>query len=145
MSTEENNEDLFELITKKSLLKKSVFNNTYNAFGLIKKEAKSLTNSFDLHQNANNRQDAFELATKSRGKFEFDIKFGGDILIFVMHTNIFEFPRHHNVMRTDYVKDETDRSYCGVINIYNFIADSFKFKRVKDIGYLIGRIFINVN
>ena len=34
-------------------------------------------------------------------------------------------------------------SYCGVINIYNFLADSMKFKREEDEGYLIGRIFVN--
>ena len=31
----------------------------------------------------------------------------------------------------------------GVINIYNFLSDSFKFNRNADEGYLIGRIFIN--
>ena len=34
-------------------------------------------------------------------------------------------------------------SYCGVINIYNFLADSFKYNRVNDIGYLVARIFVN--
>ena len=33
--------------------------------------------------------------------------------------------------------------YCGLINIYNFLSDSFKFNRNADEGYLIGRIFIN--
>ena len=61
----------------------------------------------------------------------------------MMHTNVFEFPRDHEVMRTPYVKEEATRSYCGIINIYNFIADSFKYNRVNDIGYLIGRTFIN--
>ena len=35
------------------------------------------------------------------------------------------------------------RSYCGVINIYNFLADSFKYNRINDLGYLVARIFIN--
>ena len=30
-----------------------------------------------------------------------------------------------------------------MINIYNFLSDSFKFNRNADEGYLIGRIFIN--
>ena len=34
-------------------------------------------------------------------------------------------------------------SYCGVINIYTFLSDSFKFNRNADEGYLIGRIFVN--
>ena len=34
-------------------------------------------------------------------------------------------------------------SYCGIIDIYDFLSDSFKFNRSADEGYLIGRIFIN--
>jgi hypothetical protein len=75
--------------------------------------------------------------------FQLELKFAGDLLLFNMHTNIFEFPRQHEVMRTSYVKDDKSRSYCGVINIYNFLADSFKYNRINDSGYLIGRIFIN--
>ena len=42
-----------------------------------------------------------------------------------------------------YVQADKANSYCGVINIYNFLADSFKNKRADDEGYLIGRIFVN--
>ena len=42
-----------------------------------------------------------------------------------------------------YVQADRENSYCGVINIYNFLSDSFKFNRNADEGYLIGRIFIN--
>jgi len=80
---------------------------------------------------------------EERGDFEVKFTFGGDILIFVMHTNVFEFPRDHIVMKTSYVKEDINRSYCGVINIYNFLADSFRFNRINDIGYMIGRIFVN--
>jgi hypothetical protein len=60
-----------------------------------------------------------------------------------MHTNVFEFSRDHEVMKTSYIREDILRSYCGVINIYNFLSDSFKYNRVNDIGYLIGRLFIN--
>ena len=46
-------------------------------------------------------------------------------------------------MKTSYIREDAIRSYCGVINIYNFLSDSFKYNRVNDIGYLIGRVFIN--
>jgi hypothetical protein len=64
-------------------------------------------------------------------------------LVFYMHTNIFEFSRDHEVMRSLYIREEKERSYCGVIHVYNFLADSFKYNRDNDLGYLIGRIFIN--
>jgi hypothetical protein len=42
-----------------------------------------------------------------------------------------------------YIEEDPLRSYCGTINIYNFLADSFKYNRVNDIGYLVARLFIN--
>jgi hypothetical protein len=60
-----------------------------------------------------------------------------------MHTNIFEFPRNHAVWQNSYVKDDPMRAYSGIISIYNFLADSFKYNRLNDVGYLIGRIFVN--
>jgi hypothetical protein len=60
-----------------------------------------------------------------------------------MHTNIFEFSRDHEVMKTSYIKEDKSRSYCGIIHIFNFLGDSFKYNRTNDIGYLIGRVFIN--
>jgi hypothetical protein len=80
---------------------------------------------------------------RDRSEFEAELKFAGDTLVFMMHTNVFEMPRDHEVMKTPYVKEDSDRSYCGIINIFNFLSDSFKYNRINDVGYLIGRIFIN--
>ena len=41
------------------------------------------------------------------------------------------------------VNEDQLRSFCGVINIYNFLSDSLKYNRLNDEGILIGRIFIN--
>ena len=60
-----------------------------------------------------------------------------------MHTDVFEFDANHLVWQSPYVQADRDNSYCGLINIYNFLSDSFKFNRNADEGYLIGRIFIN--
>ena len=141
MSLDSTTRELFDFIDNKSTLKAEVYNNTLNTFKLIKGTIKDLSNDFIDYKAENKATTTFE--TKSRGKFELDLKFGGDVLLFVMHTNVFEFPRHHEVMRTPYIKEDSSRSYCGIINIYNFIADSFKFNRINDVGYLIGRIFIN--
>jgi len=137
------NEDLFKLVTDKSLLKNEVYNNTLNAFSLAKGVIEDLSNQYEKYTIKNGDDQPTKFEVKPVGKFEIDLKFGGDILLFMMHTNVFEFPRNHEVMRTAYVKEDSERSYCGVINIYNFIADSFKYNRINDVGYLIGRIFIN--
>ncbi len=80
---------------------------------------------------------------KERGPFEAEFKIAGDLLIFSMHSNVFEFDDKHPVWNTPYLKEDPLRSYCGTINIYNFLADSFKYNRVNDLGYLVARIFIN--
>ncbi len=134
-------EDLFKLIANKSGLKTKVYNNTFDSFKLLKEVIDKLSGEYENYYKAD--RSITKVESKKVGKFEVDLKFGGDVLLFMMHTNVFEFPRDHEVMNTPYVKEDKTRSYCGIINIYNFIADSFKYHRVNDIGYLIGRVFIN--
>ena len=83
------------------------------------------------------------LEYRDRGKFEAEIKVAGDVLIFGMHSNVFQFDRNHPVWKTPYVQKGPYHSYCGIISVYNFLSDSFKYNRNDDLGYLIGRIFIN--
>src|SRR5207249_4533938 len=78
-----------------------------------------------------------------KGDYEVEFRIAGDSIIFMMHTNVFTFDREHNLWKSSYVDEDHSRSYCGVIYIYNFLADSLRFNRANDIGYLIGRIFVN--
>ena len=134
-------QDLFEVLIKKGQLKHKVFSNTHNAFKLIKSAIFDLEAEYKTLYKGH--PEAIPFICQDKGDFEVQMQFAGDILIFVMHTNVFEFSRYHDVMLTDYIKDDKTRSYCGIINIYNFLADSFRYNRVNDLGYLIGRIFIN--
>ena len=43
---------------------------------------------------------------------------------------------------TSYSKENGNRGYCGLINIYNFLNDSIKYNRVNDSGYMIGRYLL---
>jgi hypothetical protein len=133
--------DLFEIITKKGHLKQLVYRNTLDSVILIKKVIAELLQEYQKVYTTD--QQAIPFIQEDKGEFEVHLQFAGDILIFTMHTNIFEFSRYHEVMTTSYIKEDKTRSYCGIINIYNFLADSFKYNRVNDVGYLIGRIFIN--
>lgn len=135
------NEDLKKLVFEKSDLKQSVYAATKETFELFRKTTEELITLFKEKAKEEGNKTAFEF--KNRGDFEFEVKFAGDVLIFVMHTNVFEFSRDHEVMRTQYIKEDPRRSYCGTIRIYNFLADSFAYERDGDIGYMIGRIFIN--
>ncbi len=133
---------LFEALQKKAKLKQQVFKKTEKAFLLIQQAIEDMSAQFNTFLKQQNYSPV-PFKAKKRGDFELELQFGGDILLFLMHTNVFEMPRDHEVMQTLYVKEQTDRSYCGIINIYNFLSDSFKYNRINDIGYLIGRIFIN--
>ena len=60
-----------------------------------------------------------------------------------MHTNVFKFDSQNSLWNTSYFKENGNRGYCGLINIYNFLNDSIKYNRVNDSGYMIGRVFVN--
>ena len=135
------NKELFKAVVTKAGFKQEVYANTLKAFSQFKNESLRLT--ADWHKQIKQTQWPIPFEYNDRGTFEFELKFGSDVLVFFMHTNVFEFSRDHEVMKTSYIKEDKKRSYCGIIHIFNFLADSFKYNRNSDIGYLIGRIFVN--
>lgn len=135
------NPNLIQEVFKKGELIQTVIDNTTKAFEIFRNETKNVTQEFVEYGKSIQSKQQFEF--KNRGDFEFEMRFGNDILIFFLHTNVFEFSRNHEVMRTQYIKEDVNRSFCGVINIYNFLSDSFDYYRENDLGYLIGRIFVN--
>ena len=132
---------LKDLVFDKSDLKQLVFRNTKESFELFRNTTRDLVAQFQQQAKAEGREVRFDFT--DRGDFEFEVKFAGDVLIFVMHTNVFEFSRDHQVMKSPYIREDKNRSYCGVIRIYNFLADSFLYQREQDLGYMIGRVFVN--
>ncbi len=132
--------DLYESLREKSLLKQDVYRKTQQSFETFRNIIRNLVDSYDNEYIGKEKVD-FEMSDGD--DFRIQLHFGGDVLIFMLHTNIFQFPRLHEVMKTRYISEDSQRSYCGVINIYNFLADSFRFNRYNDLGYLIGRVFIN--
>jgi hypothetical protein len=80
---------------------------------------------------------------RDRGKFEAHFIFGENLLIFSMHTDIFRFSREDSIWENEYVGSEPENAACGIINVWNFLKDSFEHKRLGDEGYLVARIFVN--
>ncbi len=134
---------LAELIIEKGGLKLDVYKNTLDTFLELRGIAKKTIEEAKKTVSKKDKRILFDY--KDNGEFETHLKFGGDMLLINMHTNIFQFPREHPIMNLGYIKKDTNRSYCGIINIYNFLADSFKYNRTNDIGYLVARIFINID
>jgi hypothetical protein len=135
-------EAMLKHLTEKSVVKEQVYDATLDIFNQIKEILHELCNDINelLPENHSRR---VRLEYRDRGKFEAEIKVAGDVLIFSMHSNVFQFDRGHPVWKTPYVQQGPYNSYCGIISVYNFLSDSFKYNRNDDLGYLIGRIFIN--
>ena len=139
---EENTFDkIVSVVQDKASLKQEIYRNTLLTFETFKKEGQALIEELKGKMSTFDKDVILEFTEK--GEFEFQLKIGGDIILFYMHTNVFDFDKTHSLWKTAYVKSDSSRTYCGMINIYNFLSDSFKYSRFDDSGYLIGRAFIN--
>jgi len=132
---------IINTLKEKSLLKQKVYDNTFQSFSNVKEILKGLAK--DVNNNLGNTDSRIKLEYTDRSNFDAQIKIAGDILLFSMHSNIFQFDRDHPAWKTPYIQKNKMNAYSGIINIYNFLADSFKYSRLDDLGYLIARIFIN--
>lgn len=128
-------------LKEKSLLKQKVYDNTLDAFNNVKEVLKGMAKEINISLEGVDSR--IKLEYTDRSNFDAQIKVAGDILLFSMHSNIFQFDREHPAWKTAYIQKNKFNAYSGIINIYNFLADSFKYSRQDDLGYLIGRIFIN--
>ncbi len=135
-------EKILSAIIEKSTLKQRVFDNTFAAFGELKDTLLEMASEMDdaLDGKLDKR---VRLEYRDRGKFEAQLQIGSSLLLFRMHTDVFDFDANHIIWQNRYVQQDRSNSYCGIIDIYDFLSDSFKFNRSADEGYLIGRIFIN--
>jgi hypothetical protein len=128
-------------LKEKSILKQKVYDNTLESFSIVKDVLKSL--SKEINSSLVGLDSRIRLEYTDRSNFDAQLKIAGDILLFSMHSNIFQFDREHPAWKTAYIQKNRYNAYSGIIHIYNFLADSFRYSRLDDLGYLIGRIFIN--
>lgn len=132
---------IIKTLKEKSSMKQDVFANTRKGFALLKTIAKQTSGELKKEIYTHDKRIVIEFKDKS--EFEFELRVAGDLLIFSMHTNVFEFDKAHPTWKSSYLRDDHSRAYCGIINIYNFLNDSFTYNRINDLGYVIGRMFIN--
>lgn len=133
---------IIETLKTKSALLQRIFDNTQQVFGQLKEILQEY--AVEVNEQLEGITDKrVKLEYRDRGKFEAQLQLAGDILIFSMHTNVFQFERENIIWQNSYVKQDKQNAYCGVINIYNFLSDSFKYNRSADEGYLVARMFIN--
>ncbi len=134
-------DQILTLLENKACVKQQIFRTTSSVFNRFKKELELIGDK--MRADFKNKDQAVEIYYSDKGDFEAQLKFSGDVLVISMHSNVFSFPPEHAVNQLKYVKDDSSRKYCGIIHIHNFLADSLKYNRTSDMGYLLGRVFIN--
>jgi len=135
------NKEILKLLAEKSSTKQFVFRQSKELFKLFGEELGKIAT--ELNSNICNIDQSVVVQNKDIGEFEKQVFFSGDAIVYQMHTNIFTFDKSHHIWKTSYVKDDPMRAYFGVIHMYNFLADSFKYNRESDYGHLLGRIYVN--
>lgn len=134
-------EMILSLLSKKSVMKQDVYSNTIAVFNQLKDIMKERAE--DLSEEILKVDKRINIFYKDISLQSSQLKVAGDILDFQMHSNVFEFDRSNAMFKTKYIRDNEMNSYCGIISVYNFLADSYKYNRLNDLGYLIARIFVN--
>lgn len=132
---------ILQKLEEKASLKQQIYRNTMDVFALTKKAMSKLASK--LHQDYTVKNPTVEITYKDTHQFEAELKFSGDLLMLSMHSNVFNFEEGHRIYSSSYVKSDPSLSYCGVIYIHNFLADSIKYNRLSDEGTLVARILIN--
>jgi hypothetical protein len=129
------------LLESKSSAKQVTYKNLLSSFDLLAKESKRIIN--ELKKRVKPGDADVTVDFKVINEHEFQVKLAGDLLVFVLHTNVVTFADDHPLMRSDYIKEKEINRYFGQIMIYNFMSDSIKYNRMNDPGYLLARILIN--
>lgn len=132
---------IVQAMRNKSAMKQDVFKATTDLFAQLKSTLKEV--AVDLEGEVTKKDPRLVVSFTDKGTLACELRVAGDTLIFHMHTNVFKLDQSHSLWKTSYLEEDEMRGYFGVINIYNFLSDSFKFNRERDLGYLVARLFLN--
>lgn len=132
---------IISLLENKACTKQFVYRRTIEVFKRLKKIAAEIASVIDHEIQEVDKTVDVEYINVS--DFEFQIKFSGDLLVFSMHSNVVTFPNEHVLQKSPYILEDPRRGFFGAIVAYNFLADSLKYNRMMDPGYLLARMFLN--
>ena len=86
-------ETILQLIKEKSVLKQDVNQLTTDIFKELKKALQETIE--DIKLKFGNADQRVEFYYKNKGDLQAEIKVAGDVLVFQMHTNVFQFDKTH--------------------------------------------------
>lgn len=132
-------EHIIDLLINKAAMKQDIADMAEKALQDLKEVTEA--ELAELRKTVDDRR--VRLSFSDKGKYEFRASIGSDTLVFQLHTNVFRFEDENPIWKTAYLEQNGANGYFGIINIYNFLAESVENNRYNDLGYLIGRIFMN--
>jgi hypothetical protein len=134
-------EQIVEILRSKSGMKQDVYRRTIAMFEELKEVLQEI--AVDLEREIMLHDKRITVGFVDKGGTSCELKVAGDLIIFHMHTNVFRLDQSHHLWKTDYLRDDELRGFFGVVNMYNFLSDSFKYNRERDLGYMVARLFLN--
>lgn len=130
---------VIDLLKSRALLKQDIADYCLQVMSLFNDEAK-----YELDKLRKSIPDQrIRLEIKEKNDYEFIVSVGSDVLVFQLHRNVFSLPDEDPIWESEYMKEDRDNGFFGIISIYNFLAESFEHSKMQDAGYLIGRVFMN--
>ncbi len=134
-------EALIAMIKERSIVKQDVYAVTKTVFDELKLVLEEVIG--EIRVSFGEADARVQFGYNDKGDYEAEVQIAGDVLLFYMHTNVFQFDQSNSLWKSSYLIDNELNGYVGVLNVYNFLSDSFKFQRLNDRGYLIARMFVN--
>ena len=128
-------------LRSKSCMKQDVYHGTIALFAMMKELLQEI--ALDLESEVTKEDKRLTMAFVDKGATACELRVAGDVIIFHMHTNVFKLDQSHSLWKTSYLEEDELRGYFGVVNMYNFLSDSFTYNRERDLGYLVARLFLN--
>lgn len=129
------------LLESKSTAKQTAYKHICKAFSVLQTEARGVVEELQRRAQPTDKDVTVEFNVIS--DHEFDVKLAGDMLIFVMNTNVVTLEESHPIMNEEYIRDNEVNRYFGQVMVYNFMAESLKYHRDNDPGYLLARLMVN--
>src|SRR5690606_35055851 len=96
-------------LNNKACLKQKTYKNIQAVFEQLKREAFQLIEA--LRQKMVDVDQSVTIAFHEVNAFQFHMKFGGDLLVFVLKSNIVTFGPEYPIMQSDYTKEKEQRKY----------------------------------
>jgi len=127
-------------IQSTSKLKQNLFVQAMDLFQLLEQSSRTLAEKLSAVCGPEN---IVPLKVEKINDYEFVFQAGGDVLVFILQSNIVRLSEETYLSKSKYLKSDASLNYFSQILVYNFLSETIKNERLDDPGYLLGRLMVN--